>query len=537
MPLNNDIPEPSVEDARRWVLEIQRKLHRWTKADRAKRFDDLFNLVCDRATLIVAWDRIRRNRGSRTAGVDGKTRAYVERGIGVQRFLADLRTALKSGTYQPYPVRERGIPKAGGKTRYLGIPTLRDRVVQMALKLVLEPIFEVDFCPTSYGYRPARRAQDAIAEIAHFINPPSSYEYAIEGDIKACFDNVDHGVLIKLVRERISDRKVLVLLKAFLQAGVMKETGGFAATVTGTPQGGIISPVLANVYLSVLDRHFEGAWQHQTRYIGCTTYYRRRGQATYRMVRYADDFVILVRGTREQAEVIRDEAAQLIRAELKMELSAEKTLITHVDEGFNFLGHHVRRVPWKGNLVAWTYPSKKSLEAIKRKVKSLTTRETTYLSLQVLLTHINRVLRGWATYFRYDASKRTLAYVDHFAWWRVFRWLRKKHPTRRWSYLKQRYCGGAWEIREAGTELFRPSRVKVERYRYRGEHILLPWMDREELGTVGHYARHDYDEPAYLGVLQEALLWTHQDRDLWRAGCAETCTSGSEGGCGETESG
>ena len=537
MPLNNDIPQPSVEAARSWVLDIQRKLHRWTKADKAKRFDDLFNLVCDRATLVVAWDRIRKNRGSRTAGVDGTTRYHVEQRIGVQRFLAEIRSALKTGKYQPLPVRERGIPKANGKTRYLGIPTLRDRVVQMALKLVLEPIFEVDFCPNSYGYRPARRSQDAIAEIAHFVNPPSSYEYVIEGDIRACFDNVAHSVLVRLVRERISDRKVLALIGAFLRAGVMKETGQFAATLTGTPQGGIISPILANVYLAVLDRHFESAWQSQTRYIGCTTYYRRRGQATYRLVRYADDFVILVRGTREQAEAIRDEAARIIRTELKMELSAEKTLITHVDEGFDFLGRRIRRIPWNGKLVAWTYPSKKSLEAIKHKVKSLTTRASTYLSLRVLMTHLNPVLRGWATHFRYDASKRTLAYVDHFTWWRVFRWLRKKHPTRTWKYLRQRYSNAAWELREAGVELFRPSRVKVERYRYRGTRILLPWMDPAELGNVGRYAQAGYDEPASLGALQEALLWSPKDRDLWRAGCAETCMSGSEGGCGETESG
>ena len=504
MALNNDMPWPGIDDAWLWVLDSQRKLHRWTKADKEKKFDDLFNLVPDRKTLLVAWDRIRNNRGSRTAGVDGKNRWHVENCIGVRRFLEDIRASLKSGAYEPQPVRERGIPKAGGKTRYLGIPALRDRVVQMALKLVLEPIFEVDFCPLSYGYRPARRAQDAIAEITHYINPPSCYEYVVEGDIKACFDNVNHGVLMGLARQRITDRKVLALIKAFLGAGVMKETGRYAATVTGTPQGGIISPILANVYLSVLDRHFEHAWQDEARYR--TSYYRHHGYARYRMVRYADDFVILVRGTRGQAEAVRDEAAQVIRDELKMELSAEKTLITQVDDGFDFLGHHIRRVPWKGKPVAWTYPSKKSLEAIKGKVKNLTTRSTTHLALKVLLMRLNPVLRGWATYFRYDASKRTLAYVDHFTWWRVFRWLRKKHPTRRWRHLKSRYCGGTWEISEQGLELFRPSRVKVERYRYRGQRILLPWMDLEELGDVGRYARHEYDDHTYMGALEESLL-------------------------------
>jgi RNA-directed DNA polymerase len=508
MPLNSDMPWPSTADARSWVLDIQRKLHQWSKADSARRFDDLFNLVCDRATLAVAWDRVKNNKGSRTAGVDAETRWQVEHRTGVQRFLEELQASLKQRTYRPLPVREQGIPKAGGKTRHLGIPTLRDRVVQMALKLVLEPIFEVDFYPASYGYRPARRAQDAIAEIVSFINPRASYDFVVEGDIKACFDNVHHGVLMAQLRSRIADRKVLRLLKASLKAGVVKAGGRLVATLTGTPQGGIISPLLANVYLSALDRHFERAWKHQTRYIGCTTYYRRRGQATYRLVRYADDFVILVRGSREQAEAVRDEAARVLRNELKMELSAEKTLITHVDEGFDFLGHHVRRVPWRGRNVGWTCPSKRSLETIKDKVRALTTRATLHLSLRTLLLQLSPVLRGWATYFRYDASKRTLAYVDHFTWWRVFRWLRKKHPGRTVKYLQTRYGVGRWDFQDDGITCFRPSRVKVERYRYRGARILLPWMDPQELGAVGFFARTGYDDPESLGALQEALAMT-----------------------------
>jgi len=257
--------------------------------------------------------------------------------------------------------------------------------------------------------------------------------------------------------------------------------------------------------LSVLDRHFERAWKHQTRYIGCTTYYRRRGHATYRLFRYAADFVILVRGTRAQAEAIRDEAASLIEAELKMELSVEKTFITHVAEGFDFLGHHVRRVPWNGKKVAWTFPSKKSLATIKLKIKSLTTGSTTYLSLRALLYRINQVLRGWAIYFRYGASKRTFAYLDHFTWWRIFRWLRKKHPKRTWKYLRRRYCGGGWHFRQEGIEYFRISKVPVERYRYRGTKILLPWMEPDEMGPVGRFANSEWNDLLHLERLQEAL--------------------------------
>lgn len=504
MTLNSGNPWPTPEQAGQRVLDIQRKLHQWSRGDPEKRFNDLFNLVHDRATLRTAWERIRGNRGSKTAGVDGVTRWTIENRTGVENFLEGLRVSLKARRYRPRPVREHGIPKKGGKVRYLGIPTIRDRVVQMALKLLLEPIFEVDFCPTSYGYRPARRAQDAIAEIVRFINPRSCYEHVVEGDIKACFDNIHHGRLLRLVRQRVTDRKVVQLVRAFLKAGVMRQ-GGLAATLTGTPQGGIISPLLANVYLSVLDRHFERAWKHQTRYIGCPTYYRRRGYATYRLVRYADDFVILLRGSREQADAIRDEAARLLKDELEMELSMEKTLVTHVDEGFDFLGHHVRRVPWNGKKVAWTFPSKKSLAAVKHKIKSLTTRSTTYLSLKALLMRINQVLRGWAIYFRFDASKRTFAYLDYFTWWRILRWLRKKHPKRNWKYIRGRYCGGGWQFREGGVEYFRISRVPVERYRYRGAKILLPWMPPDELGPVGRFAKSEWNDLLHLERLQEDL--------------------------------
>jgi RNA-directed DNA polymerase len=238
--LNNDASSlwPSLGPALRRVLEHQRKLHRWARADPDRRFGDLFNLVCDRATLLVAWERVAGNRGAQTAGVDAVTRYHIEQRIGVIPFLEDLRSSLRNGTFQPSPVKQAVIPKKDGKFRYLGIPTLRDRVAQMALKLIMEPVFEVDFYPSSYGYRPGRRAQDAIAEIHHFTRKPSTYEWVIEGDIKACFDNVDHHVLMGLVGERIKDRKVMRLVSGFLRAGVVEVQGGYADTLTGTPQGG-----------------------------------------------------------------------------------------------------------------------------------------------------------------------------------------------------------------------------------------------------------------------------------------------------------
>jgi RNA-directed DNA polymerase len=171
---NGGAPGTDLSEARAWVLHVQTKLHQWATTDPTKRFDDLFNLVCHPTTLAVAWHRVKGNRGSRTAGVDGETKYYIERRRGVAPFLADTRTALRDRTFRPGLVRQRGMPKANGKVRYLGIPTIRDRVVQMALKLILEPIFEADFVATSYGFRPERRAQDAIAEVYHFAQAPSN---------------------------------------------------------------------------------------------------------------------------------------------------------------------------------------------------------------------------------------------------------------------------------------------------------------------------------------------------------------------------
>jgi group II intron reverse transcriptase/maturase len=286
--VNAGAPWPAPKMAEERVLGIQRKLHKWAQDDQDRRFNDLHNLVCDPATLQVAWRRVRANRGSRSAGVDGRSAAYVEKVLGVERFLAELREELRSGSYRPLPVRERMIPKRGGKRRRLGIATVRDRVVQAALKLVLEPIFEVDFEPCSYGFRPGRRAQDAIAEV-HFFTT-RSYEWIVEADIEACFDRLSHVAILDGVRARIVDRRILRLVKAFLKAGIMSEHGGLETQLTGTPQGGILSPLMSNVALSALDEHFARAWE----VMGDTTERkkrRRQGKANYRLVRYADDCV------------------------------------------------------------------------------------------------------------------------------------------------------------------------------------------------------------------------------------------------------
>src|SRR5579859_4917326 len=246
--------DPALYGAERRVLEIQAKLHRWARSDPHRRFDDLFNLACDPAFLRVAWYRVRGNRGGRSAGVDGSTAWDIENRVGVEDFLAGLRADLRARSFRPLPVRERMIPKPGtSKRRRLGISTVRDRVVQAALKLVLEPIFEADFLPCSYGFRPNRRAHDAVAEVRYFASRSRDYEWVVEGDIKACFDEISHAALMARVRARVGDKRVLALVKAFLKAGILHEDGTLEDTSAGTPQGSILSPLLSNVALSVLD--------------------------------------------------------------------------------------------------------------------------------------------------------------------------------------------------------------------------------------------------------------------------------------------
>ena len=256
------------------------------------------------------------------------------------------------------------IPKPGSsKLRRLGIPTARDRTVQAALKLVLEPIFEADFKPCSYGFRPRRRAQDAIAEIHQFTS--RSYEWVLEGDIEACFDMIDHPALMDRVRSRVGDTRVLAVVKSFLHAGVLGEDGIMRDSTTGTPQGGILSPLLANIALSVLDEHFAEAWRAGRGSTYQRTKRRRAGLANYRIVRYADDFVVLVAGTQAHAEALREEVAAVL-APMGLRLSDAKTQVCHIDEGFDFLGFRIQRRLKRGTTrrVVYTYPSKKALASI-----------------------------------------------------------------------------------------------------------------------------------------------------------------------------
>ena len=478
--MNTGAPWPELPEAEKRVLVMQTKLHQWASDQDGRRFDDVFNLVHDPSFLTVAWSRVRRNKGSKSAGVDGVTPRSI--GTGTARFLSRLRDDLKTRRFRPERVREKMIPKGGGKLRRLGIPTVADRVVQASLKLVLEPIFEADFLPCSYGFRPKRRAQDAIAEIHYFTSPSRNYTWVFEADIKACFDEIDHNALMGRVRDRIKDKRVLGLIKAFLAAGILSEDGVNKDTITGTPQGGILSPLLANIALSGLDEHFSRKW----RALGpewTRRKHRRSGGAVHRLVRYADDFVVMVAGDKEDAEALREEVGAIL-APMGLRLSEEKTRVCHIDEGFDFLGFHIQRRRKRGTnkRCVYTYPSAKALASIKSKVRALTRREK-HKTLSDLLERLNPVLRGWCNYFRHGVSKRTFSYVDHFAFWRVVGWLRKRHLGLNWGTLCRRFLPG-WEIGDGGIGMFRPRTVEVARYRYRGARIPNPWLNTESFATL-----------------------------------------------------
>jgi RNA-directed DNA polymerase len=389
---------------------------------------------------------------------------------------------LKERDYRPLPVRERLIPKPGSvKKRRLGIPAAVDRVVQASLKLVLEPIFEVDFSPASYGFRPRRRAQDAIAEVHHFTT--QGYSWVFEADIEACFDNIDHTALMDRVRRRVKDKRVLALIKAFLTAGILSEDGLERDTHTGTPQGGILSPLLANIALSVLDEHFQRKWDAfsiGTRFPGQRRKrLRKAGGATYKIVRYADDFVIMVNGTEEHASDLWTEVADLL-APMGLSLSAAKTRVVNIEDGFDFLGWRIQRRRKAGTtkMVVYTYPSKKSLAAIVGKVRTITRRSgSPYVSLEQLLQHLNIVVRGWCNYFRHGVSSATFRYLYLYMWSSVARWLRARHPNLGWRTIQRRYLTGypAHRPAESGTMLYNPQDIAIERYRWRGYVIPTPW--------------------------------------------------------------
>jgi RNA-directed DNA polymerase len=410
------------------VQRVQAMLYAKASNEPDTRFKRLYKYLTRPEWVEAAVDKILRNRGSRTAGVDGKTRsAYLdedERAQLVQSILDEFRME----TYNPQPARRVYIPKPNGKKRPLGIPTIKDRVVQQVVKMLIEPIFEATFLPCSYGFRPNRCTWDALAEAYRFLLSHCQYYTVIEGDIENCFGTISHGVLMRQLRRRILDERLLALIWKMLRAGVLEDLQ-YAETNEGTPQGGVISPLLANVYMHRLDEWMYHRFHDMT---GAErTNRRRKGElVAVRFIRYADDFVVLMRDG-ERAEELKQELVEFISQELKMKLNVDKTTIVHASEGFDFLGVRTFLAPRRSNpdkLLPYQVPAKKSVKAYREKVRELTHPHLDYLPPGERIRALNWLTKGWANYHRWGNAKETFA---ELSWWtikRVHAMLRRYAP-------------------------------------------------------------------------------------------------------------
>jgi RNA-directed DNA polymerase len=453
------------------MAQKQLALAQTAQANPHYRFTNLYSLMHWGEWIDCAAEKVLARPGSSTAGVDGKTRDAFKKRYEEEILL--LVNALRLRTYTPQPVRRAYIPKSKGKRRPLGIPALRDRIVQEALRAILDPIFESDFCPHSYGFRKGRCTMDAIAVLMPLFNERIRHFYVIEGDIQSYFDTVHHRKLLSLLKRRIADSALLDLIWKFLKAGVM-EAGLFARTDAGVPQGGVISPLLANVYLHEFDRWADERWhlppyERQKR--------RKAGLGNYIMVRYADDFVIVGNGPIAEVRAIKEEVRRFLADELHLTLSDEKTRITHVNDGFDFLGFHIQRVKLHGRTAIHLRPTEANKERVKAKLKDLTSRGWTWLDEYTRLTTLNALIRGWAEYYKYTSLASDIEEVTRFVWHRYLLWLLKKHKRSRKHQLittKTRVIHNRtrWiaEVREDDKTLtayqWLPTRVELPRTRY-----------------------------------------------------------------------
>jgi RNA-directed DNA polymerase len=415
------------------VRQLQRRLWVCAKSSKTRRFHALYDRIYRSDVLWEGWKRVRSNKGA--AGVDDITLRSIEE-QGVTRFLEGIQAELKAGRYRPSPVKRRWIPKADGKQRPLGIPTVRERVIQMAAKLVIEPIFEADFQPCSYGFRPKKSATQALEAIREAGN--RGHSFVVDADIQGYFDGIDRNILVDLVKERISDRRVLKLIRQWLEAGVM-EDGTVRETLAGTPQGGVISPLLANIYLNKLDR----IWAAKCSSLGV-------------LVRYADDFVAMCRTESQAREALR--RIGLVMNRLGLTLHPDKTRMVDLRRGkgsFVFLGCTIRkkrsiqRNPRMHFMQRW--PSPKAMKRIRERVHELTDSRHSGKDVKQIIATLNPVLRGWGNYFRSGNSDGKFNQLDSYVYRRLAQWMGRRggqRPQRMEKWTHDRFVDmGLYRLR------------------------------------------------------------------------------------------
>jgi RNA-directed DNA polymerase len=470
------------------IIKTQRSFATKALHQPTHRFDHLYRIICQREWIETALESVLANKGARTPGIDGLTKEDLATESARLTLVQAIEQELRGCSFRPSPVRRVYIPKGNGKQRPLGISTVKDRVVQMLIKKVLEPIWENDFLNCSNGFRLGRRTMDCIALLDSYINERNKYFWVIEGDIRGAFDNVCQKILLDLLAERVADSRLLELIDHFLKAGLMQGKL-FHRIDTGVPQGAICSPLMANIYLHQLDLSW---WRHYGSLDRKVKEHRRQTQqGNCALIRYADDWLLLTNGSKQEAYRLRDEFQSFLAERLKLELAVEKTHVTHVNDGFNFLGFQVRRyLSGHDRPKLLVTPSAKAQQCLKAKIKEMTARRRFRDSPLLKFGALNAVLRGWITYYRHSNAKDTAKDLDFWVNRRLFWWLAKRHR------LNARRILTMYQHRENGTHnnlaiqngeqalfLYRMSDQSITKYRSRkppNPYLTGDWMTQVE---------------------------------------------------------